>query len=153
LSGVMRQDASVLIVLFKSQNMAETVARRLRLEDYFPDNSGKHDKARGLAKTSSFLRSVISTYVNKDGAVEINLEAKDPRLAEEIVNSYIVSTSKYLNDNSIPLKFVIVDPAKASSRPSSPNLKMNMLAALIVSLILGISFSLLDDYFQVILRP
>jgi uncharacterized protein involved in exopolysaccharide biosynthesis len=153
LRGVMKQDASVLIVLFKSMSIAQTVTRKLGLENYFPRSGGAaENKVAGLERTAAFLRSRIGAYVDKDGAIEVKLEVRDPRLAEEIVKNYIVSVSEYLNDNSIPIRFVIIDPARASGRPSSPNLKMNLVAAFIVSIVLGISFSLLDDYFRVVLK-
>lgn len=136
LAGVVKQDANVVVVLLKSRSMAETVVQKLKLK----------------GKAAYTPQKNIQAYVTKDGAVEICLEDNNPQLAENIVNTYINSLSEYLNEKAISINFVVVDSAKASSFPSSPNLKMNLIAAIVVSLVLGISFSLLDDYFRLVIK-
>jgi len=152
LAGIVKQDANVMVVLFKSQSIAENVAQKLGLESRFKSNIKKESKAERLERAAAFLQNKIKASVNKDGAIEVDLEMEDPDLAENIVGAYIIAVSECLAKNTIPINFVIIDPAKASSQPSSPNLKMNLLAALFVSMVLGILFSLLDDYFHAVLK-
>lgn len=152
LAGIVKQDANVLIVLLKSQNLAEKVTQKLKLEDRFLTGSEKRRKMNGFGKAVSILKSKIKAYSTKDGAVEISIELNDPRLSENVCRAYVDSVSEYLNSASIPINFVVIDPPRASNNPSSPNMKANLMTALIVSIVLGVSFSLLDDYFWLVLK-
>ena len=152
LGGLVKQDANVLVVLFKSRNMAERVALKLKLEDYFLSDSERKRNINGIWRAISVLDNKTNAAVSKDNAIELSVSLNDPELAKNVLEAYIGSVSEYLNKNSVPINFIVIDPPRASPNPSSPNTKLNLITALIVALVLGISFSLLDEYFRLVLK-
>lgn len=149
--GVMRQDANILLVLFKSQNIAELVVQKLKLEYLGERNNNKKNNISEInLNTASLIKSKINSFLTKDGAVELNLELKNPDLAQKTLDLYINVVATYIRENSFPIDFNVVDSPRASHIPSSPDLKTNLIAAIVVAIIVSILFSMLDDRFHLI---
>ncbi len=106
----------------------------------------------GLHTTVGQLKGQISVTNPTDTAfVNISVTDSDPAQAATIANgaakslSSVVENTLYASGSHSSVKLSIVQPATVPSAPSSPKWKLNILAAIVGGLILGVFAALLKD--------
>ena len=83
-------------------------------------------------------KKVTSFRKSKEGSITITVEWKDPKLAAQIANYYIVALAEFMKDKSHVTTISIVDPAVPAERKSWPKTGQNMMLAGILSLFIGV---------------
>ncbi len=152
--GGLTSPADKILVFLKSRTIADMVIRRFDLLRIF--NESKWDAAKGewkdpgspplmedavkkLAKVTSFRKS-------KEGAITISVEWKDPKLAAQMANYYIVALAEFMKNKSVTTTVQTVDLAVPAERKSSPRIVQNIALAGIVSIGIGVFLALLLDH-------
>ncbi len=144
--GLAASPADKILVLLKSRTVAEMVIKRFDLLHVFYEK--KWDAQKGTWKEGvkpPFLedavkvlaKRVVSFKKGREGSIAITVEWKDPRLAAEIANYYIVALFELMKDRSITIAVQTIDSAVPVHRQSSPRVAMNIAIAGILSLFIG----------------
>lgn len=90
-SGILRTDADIAVALMRSQTNREIVIKKLDLIKKFATPN--------MSKTRDVLASKVSFVQDlKSGFVAVNVIDKDPKLAADIANYYIVSLGQVVNN-------------------------------------------------------
>jgi uncharacterized protein involved in exopolysaccharide biosynthesis len=146
LAGLSSPSDKILIFL-RSRTVAEMVVKRFDLLRVFNEN--KWDTSKEAWKTSEkpplmedavrkLEKKVTSFRKSKEGAITITVEWKDPKLAAQIANYYVVALAEFMKDKSVNTTVQIVDPAVPAEKKSSPKIGQNMIMAGILSLFIGV---------------
>jgi uncharacterized protein involved in exopolysaccharide biosynthesis len=100
-------------------------------------------KAPLLEEAVKELRNKITSFKkSKEGSITITVEWKDPKLAAQIANYYVVALAELMKDKSVNTTVQIVDPAVPAERKSSPRMALNMIFAGMMSLFFGVFIAL-----------
>ncbi len=145
--GGLSTPADKILVFLKSRTIAEMVIKRFDLMHVFYKNDW--DAAKGawkdpddpprMEEAVKYLTKKVADFKrDKSGAVTVAVEWKDPRLAAEMANYYVVALTEFMKDKSINTTIQVVDRAVPAERKSSPKIKLNMALAGIVSLVAGV---------------
>jgi len=156
--GGLSSPADKILVFLKSRTVAEMVIRRFDLLRVFYAN--KWDAEKGAWKDPAkppvmedavkVLGKKVTTFrKSKEGSIAISVEWKDPKLAAQIANYYVVSLSEFMKDKSVNTTVQIVDPAVPAERKSSPRIALNMVFAAITSLFFGAVIALMLEHLSV----
>jgi tyrosine-protein kinase Etk/Wzc len=148
--------ADKVLVYLKSRTVAEMVIRKFDLMRVF--NESKWDAAKGTWKNperppfmvdviKKLNKDVASFKKAKEGTITITVEWKDPNLAAEIANYYVVALAEFMKDKSVVSTVQIVDRAITAEKKSWPLIKDNMLTAGILSLMVGVLVAFLLEYY------
>jgi tyrosine-protein kinase Etk/Wzc len=143
--------ADKILVFLKSRTVAEMVIKRFDLLRVF--NADKWDAEKGVWKDPAKpplleeavkeLRNKITSFKkSKEGSITITVEWKDPKLAAQIANYYVVALAELMKDKSVNTTVQIVDPAVPAERKSSPRMALNMIFAGMMSLFFGVFIAL-----------
>jgi tyrosine-protein kinase Etk/Wzc len=143
--------ADKILVFLKSRTVAEMVIKRFDLLRVF--NADKWDAEKGfwkdpakaplLEEAVKELRNKITSFKkSKEGSITITVEWKDPKLAAQIANYYVVALAELMKDKSVNTTVQIVDPAVPAERKSSPRMALNMIFAGMMSLFFGVFIAL-----------
>ena len=119
LSGL-SSPADKILVFLKSRTVAEMVIKRFDLLRVF--NANKWNSDKGVWKDPSkpplledavkiLEKTVTSFKIGKEGSITIIVEWKDPKLAANMANYYIVALAEFMKDKSVNTTVQIVDPA------------------------------------------
>ncbi len=138
--------ADKVLVLLKSRTVAEMVIRRFDLLHVFYEK--KWDAQKGTWKEGvkpPFLedavrvlgKQVTTFKKGREGSITITVEWKDPKLAADIANYYIVALGEFMKDKSVTTTVQTVDHAVPANRKSSPKIALNMAIAGILSFFIG----------------
>jgi tyrosine-protein kinase Etk/Wzc len=138
--------ADRILVLLKSRTIAEMVIKRFDLLRVF--YAKKWDSQKGAWKEGEkppFLQDAVQVLARRvttfrkgrEGSITITVEWKDPKLAADIANYYIVALADLMKEKAITTTVQTVDPAVPASRKSSPRIAMNMALTGFLSLIVG----------------
>jgi len=147
--------ADKIMVILKSRTLAEAVIKRFNLLQVF--NADAWDSAKGAWKNPEkpplmqdavkFLNnSVVNFKKNKEGAISISVEWKDPKLAADIANYYVAALAEFMNDKAINTTVQVVDRAIPAERKSRPRIKLNMIFAGALSLFVGVFIAFFQEY-------
>jgi uncharacterized protein involved in exopolysaccharide biosynthesis len=150
--GGLSTPADKILVFLKSRTIAEMVIKRFDLLRVF--NAGKWDAEKSSWKdpakpplmedaVKKLGKTVTSFKKSKEGTITITVEWKDPKLAAQIANYYVAALAEFMKDKSVNTTVQIVDPAVPAERKSSPRIALNMVAAGIVSLLVGMFIALM----------
>ena len=155
--GGLSSPADKILVFLRSRTVAEMVIKRLDLVKAF--NADKWDAVKGAWKhpeepplleevVKKLGKKVMSFSKSKEGAITISVEWKDPKLAAQIANNYILALSEFMKDKSVNATVQIIDPAVPAEKKFSPKIGLNMAVAGSLSLFLGVLLSLVLDRFS-----
>lgn len=148
--------ADKVMVFLKSRTVTEMVIRKFDLLRTF--NEDAWDEAKGAWKdpdkpplmedlVKSFNKGIAKLASNKkDGTISISIEWKDPRLAADIANYYVIALTGYMNEKSINMNIQVVDRAIPAERKSKPKVAMNMALAGVLSGFISIFLAFFLDY-------
>lgn len=139
--------ADKLMVFLKSRTIAETVIRKFNLMKVFYQDDW--DEAKKAWKDPAnhpvmeqavkhLTRDVANFQKSKEGAITIQIEWKDPKLAAEIANFYVYALNEFMSDKAVNTTVQIVDRAIPAEKKSRPKIALNMALAGIMSLFLGV---------------
>jgi len=153
--GGLSSPADKILVFLKSRTVAETVIKRFDLLRVF--NESKWDTIKGTWKISEkpplmeeavreLGKKVASFRKSREGAITITVEWKDPKLAAQIANYYVVALAEFMKDKSVNTTIQIVDPAVPAEKKSSPKIGQNMTMAGILSLFIGVLISFILEH-------
>jgi len=145
--GGLSTPADRVLVVLKSRTIAEMVIKRFDLLRVF--NEHKWDAGKSAWKNpekpplmedavKELGKKVTSFRKSKEGSITITVEWKDPKLAAQIANYYIVALAEFMKDKSHITTISIVDPAVPAERKSRPKTGQNMMLAGILSLFFGV---------------
>lgn len=149
--------ADKIMVVLKSRTIAEAVIQRFNLMAVF--NEDAWDAARGawkepakpplLQDTVKYLTESVANFTkNKEGAIALTVEWKDPKLAADMANYYISALTGFLNEKAINVTIQVVDRAVPAERKSRPKIKLNMVLAGFTSLFLGVFIAFFLEYLE-----
>ncbi len=125
------------IEMIKSDNVLREVA------DQVEDRTKKKFSA-GKIRTMMTAEAVSETEI-----IKVSIEATDPGIAREIADT-IAKVAPTKIQKFIELsKVQIIDEAKLSGTPVSPNIRMNTIIGALLGFVLSISFILLKELFDV----
>lgn len=152
--GGLSTPADKILAFLKTRTVAEMVIRKFDLMRVF--NEKKWDPAKGDWKNpkkrpymedtvKKLSQSVTSFKKSREGTISIIVEWKDPKLASEIANYYIVALADFMKNKAVNITVQTLDPALVPERKSSPKTVVNMAEAGIVSLMLGVFFFVLIE--------
>jgi uncharacterized protein involved in exopolysaccharide biosynthesis len=136
-----------MLVFLKSRTIAEMVIKRFDLLRVF--NEHKWDPVKGawknpdkpplLEEAVKYLGEKVTSFKkSKEGTIAIMVEWKDPKLAADMSNYYVVALAGIMKDKSVNTTVQIVDPAIPSEKKSRPLIGMNMILAGMLSLMIGV---------------
>jgi len=145
--GGLTTPADRLLVFLKSRTIAEMVVKRFDLLRVF--NESKWDSVKGgwmdpqkpplMEDSVKYLGSKVTSFKkSREGSIAITVEWKDPKLAADIANYYIVALAETMKNKSINTTVQIVDPAVPAEKKSRPSLRANMMTAGMISLMIGV---------------
>ena len=145
--GGLTTPADKMLVFLKSRTVAEMVIKRFDLLRVF--NEHKWDPVKGawknpdkpplLEEAVKYLGEKVTSFKkSKEGTIAIMVEWKDPKLAADISNYYVVALAGIMKDKSVNTTVQIVDPAIPSEKKSRPLIGMNMILAGMLSLMIGV---------------
>lgn len=138
--------ADKVMVFLNSRTIAEKVIARFHLAQvFFDDDWDAGKKAWKDPENPPFIEDVLKQLDNitniqksKEGAVTIQVEWKDRKLASDIANYYVTALAEILNDKAINTTIQIVDRAAPAEKKSRP--KRALIAALagVMSMFIGV---------------
>ncbi len=145
--GGLTTPADKLLVFLKSRTVAEMVIKRFDLLRVFYES--KWDPVKGAWKDPlepplqeeavKYLGGKVTSFKkSKEGAIAITVEWKDPKLASDMANYYIVALAEIMKDKSVNTTVQVVDRAVPAGKKSSPKIRLNMALAGAMSLLIGI---------------
>ncbi len=146
--GGLSTPADKILVFLKSRTIAEMVIKRFDLMHLFYKNDWDAAKASWknpenpprMEDAVKYLTKNVAAFKkdNKSGSITITVEWKDPKLAAEMANYYVVALTEFLKDKSINTTIQVVDQAIPAERRSKPKIKLNMALAGFLSLLIGV---------------
>ena len=150
--GGLTTPADKILVYLKSRTVAEMVIRRFDLMRIF--NESKWDAAKGAWKNpekppfredavKKLNKDVTSFKKSKEGTITITVEWKDPKLAADMANYYVVALAEFMKDKAVTTTVQVVDPAVPAEKKSWPIIRLNMMLAGLLSLFAGVFISLI----------
>ena len=116
------------------------------LEQVSDEIERKTDKKYSAYKLRNMLsvEEITSTYI-----IKITVEDTEPVMAREIAQAIGNATEEQMQ-NYIPRSSIkILDRAKVSSSPASPNVRNNTILGALLGFVLSISFIILKELFDV----
>ncbi len=130
--------ADKMLVFLKSRTIAEMVIKRFDLMHVFYKDDW--DAAKGAWKDPEdpprmeeavkyLMKHVADFKKDKSGAVTINVEWKDPKLASDMANYYVSALNEILKDKAVNTTVQIVDHAVPAEKKSWPKIKLNIALA------------------------
>jgi uncharacterized protein involved in exopolysaccharide biosynthesis len=148
--GGLSSPADKILVLLKSRTVAEMVVKRFDLLHVFYEK--KWDAVKKEWKdpekpplledaVRTLGRDVVQFRKSKEGAISITVEWKDPKLAAEMANYFVVSLAEFMKDKSMNTTVQIVDAAVPAGRKSSPSVSKNMALAGLLSLFIAVALA------------
>jgi len=152
--GGLTTPADKILVFLKSRTIADMVIKKFDLVHVF--NKDKWDAKTGSWKNpdkpplledavKKLGKEVTSFKKSREGTVAITVEWKDPKLAADLANYYIVALAEFMKDKSVNTTVQIIDPAIPAEKKSSPKIILNVLLAGFLSLFVGIFLALILD--------
>jgi len=152
--GGLTTPADKILVFMKSRTIADMVIKKFDLVHVF--NKDKWDAKTGSWKNpdkpplledavKKLGKEVTSFKKSREGTVAITVEWKDPKLAADLANYYIVALAEFMKDKSVNTTVQIIDPAIPAEKKSSPKIILNVLLAGFLSLFVGIFLALILD--------
>ena len=149
--------ADKIMVILKSRTIAEAVIRKFDLLQVF--NADAWDPGKGAWKDPSdpplmqdavkFLtEDIVEISKNKDGAITVGVEWKDPKLAADMANYYVSVLTSFLNEKAINVTVQVVDRAVPAERKSRPMIKLNMMLVGVASIFAGIFIAFFLEYLE-----
>lgn len=159
-SGIQSPSDKVLVVL-NSRTIAEAVIARFDLLRIFNiDEWDQEKKAWKDPEDPPLLQEavkrlqedVVSIGRSKEGAIEITVTWKDARLAADIANHYVATTTQVLNEKAINVTVQVVDRAIPAQKKHSPKLSVLVAVAGLLSLLLGVLAAFLLEHRQTSLK-
>ncbi|HUI44625.1 MAG TPA: Wzz/FepE/Etk N-terminal domain-containing protein [Nitrospirota bacterium] len=143
--------ADKILVFLKSRTIADMVIRKFDLLHVF--NKDKWDAARGTWKnpekpplmedTVKELGKEVTTFKkSREGTITIAVEWKDPKLAADLANYYVVALAEFMKDKSVNTTVQIIDPAVPAEKKSSPKIRQNVIVAGVLSSLIGFFLAL-----------
>jgi len=153
-AGIQTPADKVLLYL-KSRTTAEAVIKRFELLKVF--NEKAWDREKGAWKhpekppyledaVTTLNKSVTKFNKSKEGAITISVEWKDPKLAADMANYYVIALSEFLNEKSVTITIQVVDKAIPAERKSRPKIRQNMMLAGVASLFIGVFIAFFLEY-------
>ncbi len=146
--GGLSTPADKILVFLKSRTVTEMVIKRFDLMHVFYKDDWDAVKASWkkpenpprMEDAVKYLTKNVTAFKkdNKSGSVSITVEWKDPKLAAEMANYYVVALTEFLKDKSINTTIQVVDHAIPAERKSKPKIKLNMAIAGFLSLLVGV---------------
>ncbi len=76
----------IFVAILKSRTMAQDLVDRFKLKEYY--------KAKYTDDAIKGLQDATDIVVSKEGAISITVEDKDPKLAADIANAYIINLDR-----------------------------------------------------------
>ena len=155
-AGIQTPADRVMVVL-KSRTTAEAVIKRYDLLKVF--NEGEWNSKKGDWKdpenppfmedaVEKLTSDITSFRKTKEGAVMVDVEWKDPRLAADIANYYIAALTGFLNRKAINITIQVIDIAVPAQKKSRPKIGLNVVLAGVVSLFLGLFIVFFLEYLE-----
>ena len=125
------------IEMIKSNNVLQTVSEEIL------------KKTKEKYSTSKIRGMMTAEAVAKTEIIKVSIRATDAPIAREIANT-IASVAPGKIQKFIELSnVVIIDGAKVSTNPVSPNVRMNTIIGVLLGMVLSVSFILLKELFDV----
>ena len=125
------------IEMIKSDNVLREVA------DQVEDRTKKKFSA-GKIRAMMTVEAVSDTEI-----IKVSIRTTDPGVAREIADTIARVAPKKIQKFIELSKVQIIDEAKISSTPVSPNIRMNTIIGALLGFVLSISFILLKELFDV----
>ncbi len=125
------------IEMIKSENVLREVA------DQVEDRTKKKFSA-GKIRSMMTAEAVTETEI-----IKVSIQATDPGIAREIADTISKVAPKKIQKFIELSKVQIIDEAKISGTPVSPNIRMNTIIGALLGFVLSISFILLKELFDV----
>ncbi len=125
------------IEMIKSENVLREVA------DQVEDKTKKKFSA-GKIRSMMTAEAVTETEI-----IKVSIQATDPGIAREIADTISKVAPKKIQKFIELSKVQIIDGAKISGTPVSPNIRMNTIIGALLGFVLSISFILLKELFDV----
>ena len=118
--GGVQTPADKIMVLLKSRTITESVIKKFDLVSVL--NEKAWDSEKGTWKNpdkpplledavKTLSRNITKFNKSKEGAITIDVEWKDPKLAAEIANYYVFALTDFLKDKSMNITVQVVDRA------------------------------------------
>ena len=107
-------------------------------------NPDKPPLLEDAVKTLS--QNITKFNKSKEGAITIDVEWKDPKLAAEIANYYVFALTDFLKDKSMNITVQVVDRAIPAERKSRPKIAQSMMLAGVASLFIGVFLAFFLEY-------
>lgn len=150
--GVLTSPADKILVFLKSRTVADMIIRRFDLLRVF--NESKWNAEKGSWKDPADpplmedavkrLRTKVTSFKkSREGTIAITVEWKDPKLAAQIANYYVVALAEVMKNKSVTTTVQIVDAAVPAEKKSSPKTALNMIMAGILSMFFGVPLAVL----------
>ncbi len=147
--------ADKIMVFLKSRTIAEKVVKKFDLLSVFYED--EWDATRGVWKNPDdpprledavkYLRKNVADFSkNKEGAITVEVEWKDPKLAADMANYYVFALTEFMNDKSVNMTIQVVDRAIPAERKSRPKITLNMALAGVMSVFIGVFLAFFLEY-------
>lgn len=149
--------ADKIMIFLKSRTINEAVIKKFNLtrvfyEDEWDGTKGAwkdpDDPPRLSDAVKMLSRNVVNFAKNKEGAITIKTEWKDPGLSAEIANYYVTALSEFMNRMAINTTIQVVDRAVPAERKSRPKIALNMALAGIMSMFVGLFIAFFQEYIK-----
>lgn len=125
------------IEMIKSENVLREVADQVE------------DKTKKKFSASKIRKMMTAEAVTDTEIIKVSIQATDPGIAREIADTISKVAPKKIQKFIELSKVQIIDRAKISGTPVSPNIRMNTIIGALLGFVLSISFILLKELFDV----
>jgi len=133
-----------------SQQLVPTYIEMLKSENVLQTVSDTVEKRTGEVYTVRKIKEMLTAEaITNTEIIKVSIRTTDPAIAREIANA-IAQVAPDKIQNFIERSDVkIIDGAKISNNPVSPNVRNNTILGALLGLVLSISFILLRELFDV----
>lgn len=132
--------ANVILIAFDSQTLAENVLNKLNISDSILNMSKDSISEKSIYLAAIKLKgSIVKPFVTKNGSIKISAAFNDPKIAADIVNTYIDELALFFNKKGINMNFNIIDKAQVPIKASAPL----FIDYLVKSILIAFFFSIL----------
>lgn len=133
-----------------SQQLVPTYIEMLKSENVLQTVSDAVEKKTGEVYTVKKIKNMLTAEaITNTEIIKVSIKTTDPAIAREIANAIADIAPDKIQTFIERSDVKIIDSAKISNTPVSPNIRNNTILGALLGLILSISFILLRELFDV----
>lgn len=133
-----------------SQMLVPTYIEMIKSDNVLREVSDQvEDRTKKKFSAGKIRAMMTAEAVTETEIIKVSIQATDPGIAREIADTIARVAPKKIQKFIELSKVQIIDEAKISSTPVSPNIRMNTIIGALLGFVLSISFILLKELFDV----